>query len=172
MLVNPKEIVETGVLKKLVHGESQIQQCGIDLCIQRLYKVVGSGHIAQDKNYRRIPKYIEVLPHENKTTNELTFEIKPGQAYIFDCQETVAMPEDAMMIIKVRSTLMRMGVRLDTAIYDPGFCGSVGGGLFSISNAVTIAKAVPIGQAIWIKCEAASLYQGNYQNQESQKIEE
>lgn len=77
--------------------------------------------------------------------------------------EKVDLPEDVYMELKLRSSLARRGILMGCGVYDPGFHGDSGCILHNLSNeAITLEAGTRICQAVFYKADAASMYQGKY----------
>lgn len=105
----------------------QTQPNGVELTLARVERFDGRGALAFDNEQRELP-----------ATTELPFDeegwvcLEPG-AYKVRFNETVSVPLDRYAISRPRSSLLRMGVSLPTALWDSGFVGK-GEGLLVVHN--------------------------------------
>lgn len=77
--------------------------------------------------------------------------------------EKIALPDDVYMELKLRSSLARRGILMGCGLYDPGFHGDSGCILHNLSdNKIVLAKGTRICQAVFYEANAASSYQGKY----------
>jgi len=127
MQINPKEIVERGIVK--MSDFAEVQQVGIDLSIKE--KV----------------------------------DIKQGQSVGVEFNETIELPDDVYSTFNIRSSFSRKGVFATTGIYDPGYVGSLGCTLYNLGDSpIRIEKNTRVGQMLFFKADAASSYNGQWQN--------
>ncbi len=105
------------LLEGLVDVEKQIQPNGIDLTLDTVSGFVGPGILAMDNANRRLPG-----------TQQYTFDpdhqvyLSPG-CYEVRFNETINLPNDVMAYTRPRSSLLRSGVALHTAVWDAGYSG-------------------------------------------------
>ena len=77
--------------------------------------------------------------------------------------EIIDLPATVYMELKLRSSLARRGMLMGCGVYDPGFHGDSGCILHNLSNeTITIAAGTRICQAVFYKADAASSYDGKY----------
>lgn len=95
--------------------EIQIQQAGVDLTLDKIFKYKTKGKVDYDNSERKISE-----------TEEIIFEdeiyLKPGP-YKVQLSELIKIPEDCLGICLPRSTLLRCGASIHTAFWDPGYEG-------------------------------------------------
>lgn len=97
--------------------EAQLQPNGIDITLDSVAAYDGPGTLAVDNAARRLPG-----------ARELTFDdagrlhLPPGP-YLVRFNETVNLPADCMAYCRPRSSLLRSGVALHTAVWDAGYAG-------------------------------------------------
>jgi deoxycytidine triphosphate deaminase len=95
------------------------------------------------------------------------FDLEKG-AYFVDLNEITTIPHDAIGILLPRSTLLRNGLDVRTALFDPGYSGQPKVMLVSYRQA-RIEKFARIGQLIILKSDAefSQKYSGRYQGERS-----
>lgn len=77
--------------------------------------------------------------------------------------EKVDLPSTVYMELKLRSSLARRGILMGCGVYDPGFHGDSGCVLHNGSDAtIGLAAGTRICQAVFYKADAASSYEGRY----------
>lgn len=105
------------LLSEMPDRESQIQPNGVDLTLERVSRLRGPGHIGRTNTERVLP-----------ATEDLVFEpdgsiyLPPG-AYQVRFNEVVNLPPALMAYARPRSSLLRCGVALHTAVWDAGYRG-------------------------------------------------
>jgi len=149
---------------KYVEGvqADQIQSNGIDLTIDKLFKIIGSGKIL--KSSVVLPEYMEISPDDNEI-----YSLDNG-VYIFQVKEKIRVPLDAVGFCLVRSSLLRMGTHIGAALWDSGYVG-FSRILLRVDNPLSIERGARIVQLIFIRSEkkAKAGYKGRYQNEQLTK---
>ncbi|TES84917.1 MAG: deoxyuridine 5'-triphosphate nucleotidohydrolase [Dehalococcoidia bacterium] len=112
------------LLKKkppLVEGyidlEEQVQPNGVDLTLREVALLQSSGRITA-RNDQRLVSDLSPLVFDGLGFIDLV----PG-AYIITYNEIVHLPEDIMALGRPRSSLLRCGVTVGTAVWDAGYEG-------------------------------------------------
>ncbi len=149
-----------GVIRQMIDPINQIQLAGIDLTIDRIERFVGEGYLSFENQDRVLPITKPLIPDENNT-----FYLTPG-GYQVRYNESVHIPLDAAGIVLPRSSLMRSGATLHSALWDPGYQG-IGMGLITIHHPIKIQRNARIAQMIFITLSkgAETPYQGMYQGE-------
>lgn len=168
MIVNPKKIIEIGAVTG-IGSDKQIQQNGIDLRIDKLYRVRGSAYLGE--NFKTMPAFDEVNPRYKADQDAWVFDLASGQSYGFDTVEGIKVPENMMALIVTRSTLNRVGARITSGVWDSGFeSANIGGLITSQSIPIFLEKNSRVCQIIFYEADAASLYSGQYQKGNSASV--
>jgi len=121
-----------------------------------------------DNQLRELPDY-EELPWratqvERDTELPESVRLERG-AYLVTYNELVTVPADCAGLILPRSSLMRCGAMLHSALWDPGYRGR-GQGLLTVFSGLRLYRNARIGQFVLISLEtAAELYSGRYQGE-------
>ncbi len=112
------------LLKKkppLVEGyidlEEQVQPNGVDLTLREVALLQSSGRITA-RNDQRLVSDLSPLVFDGLGYIDLV----PG-AYIITYNEVVHLPENIMALGRPRSSLLRCGVTVGTAVWDAGYEG-------------------------------------------------
>lgn len=95
---------------------SQIQPCGVDLAVRTVSRFLTAGAIDFDNSGRVLPER-ETIPWNNSLIS------LPQGAYHVVYNEVVNLSRDVMALAYPRSSLLRCGVTLYTAVWDPGYSG-------------------------------------------------
>ncbi len=137
----------------------QLQPAGVDLTVGEVMVFEEEGELDFTNQRRRLPEH-RSLPWEREK-----LRLTPG-AYLVRYREEVTIPPDAMGIILPRSSLMRMGAVLYSAVWDPGYRGR-GVGLLAVFHPLTLHRGARIGQLILIRLafDPKQLYRGSYQGE-------
>ena len=94
-----------------------MQPNGIDLTLREVFMLQSPGKIGV-KDSQRVVSDLAPLVFDG-----LDFiDLMPG-AYIITYNEIVHLPKNIMALAKPRSSLLRCGVTVDTAVWDAGYSG-------------------------------------------------
>ena len=148
------------VVQNMPDPSSQIQHAGVDLTVEKIERFVDSGFLAINNSDRKLPE-TEML-----TLNETdSFDLQPG-GYIVRYNEMINVPLDAAAITLPRSSLMRCGATLHSALWDPGYQG-YGMALLSVYHRIKIQKDSRIGQIVFFSLAGSVShgYSGAYQGE-------
>jgi dUTP pyrophosphatase len=112
------------LLKKmppLVEGyinlEEQLQPNGIDLTLRDIALLQSSGRITVQNSQRLLPELAPLV------FDGMGFiDLMPG-AYIITYNEIIHLPKNIMALARPRSSLLRCGVNVGTAVWDAGYSG-------------------------------------------------
>jgi len=100
-------------------------------------------------------------------TNKDFMKIKNGEWCNFEYTEQFDM-QDTFGLIRIRSSLARKGFILQSGVFDSGFKGKGGCVLHNFTGKDQVfAAGFRVGQMIVFKGDAASMYDGHYQNSDS-----
>jgi len=108
---------EPPLIEGLVNPEEQIQPNGVDLTLREVAMLQSPGKIAV-ANSQRLVSDVSPLVFDG-----LGFiDLMPG-VYSITYNEIVHMPNDVMALATPRSSLLRCGVTVNTAVWDAGYSG-------------------------------------------------
>jgi dUTP pyrophosphatase len=142
-------------------GDSQFQPAGVDVTLRKVLKFSCAGKIDFDNTERKISETEEIAFEEGWA--EL-----PAGSYKVIFNEYVKIPQDAAAVCFPRSSLLRSGITLECAVWDPGYEGR-SEALLVISNphGARLKKDAKIGQLVFIKLHepARETYQGVYKGE-------
>ncbi len=97
--------------------DSQVQPNGFDLTLREIALPQTPGRIAASDSQRLVSDLAPLV------FDGLGFiEVMPG-AYIITYNEIVHLPNNIMALARPRSSLLRCGVTVDTAVWDAGYSG-------------------------------------------------
>lgn len=105
------------LLDNLVDRAEQIQPNGVDITLERVSRFRGPGVLGRTNADRVLPQ-IEDTPFEP----DGSLYLSPG-AYQVRFNEVVNLPSWLMAYARPRSSLLRSGVALHTAVWDAGYSG-------------------------------------------------
>ncbi|WP_457615331.1 dCTP deaminase [Methanopyrus sp.] len=136
--------------------EDQYQPAGIDLKLDRVFRLEGQGALLEGDD-KRLPEYREVEAEGD------VFELEPNVPYILELAPELEIPEDTAVLFLPRSTLLRSGVSVHTALGDPGFRGKIR--VLTVNHHTVpyrIARGERVVQAVFLRAEGAGRYEGDY----------
>ena len=108
---------EPPLIEGLIDLEQQVQPNGVDLTLREVAMLQSPGKIAV-ANSQRVVSDLAPLVFDG-----LGFiDLMPG-VYIITYNEIVHMPNDIMALATPRSSLLRCGVTVNTAVWDAGYSG-------------------------------------------------
>jgi len=159
-MILPKQRLEEANLIEGLHS-SQLQPAGIDITLKEVYRFKSPGTIDFDNKERKISN-VEPLAFES---DKIT--LQPG-AYKVIFNEYVRIPKTMAALCLPRSSLLRCGVTLECAVWDPGYEGR-SEALLVVRNdhGITFKKNAKIGQMIFVSLSegSKSLYEGVYKGE-------
>ena len=108
---------EPPLIEDYINLEEQVQPNGIDFTLREVSMLQSSGKIAVKDNQRLVS---DVAPLVFDGLNFI--DLIPG-AYIITYNEIVHLPKNVMALASPRSSLLRCGVTINTAVWDDGYSG-------------------------------------------------
>lgn len=96
---------------------AQLQVNGFDMTLRSLRRLTSAGQLALDNSQRVLPEAAE-LPFED----DGWLLLSPG-SYMLVFNEIVNLPLNVMALGRSRSSLLRCGASLHTAVWDAGYHG-------------------------------------------------
>ncbi|RLE60458.1 MAG: deoxyuridine 5'-triphosphate nucleotidohydrolase [Thermoprotei archaeon] len=137
----------------------QIQPAGVDLTVNEIYEFSRRGIISIEG--------VELPQYRLKEFENGRYVLKPG-AYLVRFGEIIKVPSDCVGIFLPRSSLLRMGATIQSALWDPGYEGR-GVGLLIVMNpqGIVLEKGARIAQFILMKMvePPERVYCGSYQRE-------
>jgi len=108
---------EPPLVEGLIDLETQIQPNGIDLTLREIALFQTAGTIAASNRQRQVSVLAPLM------FDGLGFiDLMPG-AYLVTYNEVVHLPTNVMALARPRSSLLRCGVTMHTAVWDAGYSG-------------------------------------------------
>ncbi len=150
------------LVKKIVSVDSgeQKQPAGFDVTVSNI------------QSFPRTRFTLGIEKGENSALTQVPadgsyFDLDPG-AYFVELNEITTIPPDAIGILLPRSTLLRNGLDVRTALFDPGYSGQPKV-MLVCHRPARIQKFSRIGQLIILKSdrEFPSKYSGRYQGEQA-----
>lgn len=144
--------------------DEQLQPNGIDIRVARVERLASRGVLGTGS---REAAQREELPADASGW----WDLEPG-AYVIGYAERVNLPNDVMALARPRSSLLRSGVTVHTAVWDAGYSGA-GEGLMVVANlsGYRLQRGARVLQLVFIRLGRATAegYAGLYQHEGAQR---
>ncbi len=158
-------IEEQQLILDYVDLETQLQPSGFDLSLGEVLEYEGGGSVDFSNKERVIAPGRPLQPDRNGWYN-----LGPG-CYTIVYNEVVRMPLDLAAIARTRSSLLRNGAFVGTAVWDPGYHGR-SSSLLVVHNpgGIRLKKAARVAQLVffWVG-EVQEGYKGVFQKERMKK---
>ncbi|MFH1678545.1 MAG: deoxyuridine 5'-triphosphate nucleotidohydrolase [Candidatus Omnitrophota bacterium] len=168
MLLNRQEIEklikEKGLISDYINLDIQLAPNGFDLTVGSVFEFTGPGALDFSNKERIIPETKEILPEKKERDKFGWWNLKEG-AYKIRSNEVVNLPKDLAAIAFSRSSLLRMGVFAQNAVWDAGFRGK-SEFILVVNNpqGLMLKQNARVIQLLFIRInETSHGYQGIYQ---------
>ena len=149
------------LIEDYINLDEQLQPNGFDFTLREIALPQSSGKIAVDDRERLISDLAPLV------FDGLGFiDLVPG-AYMITYNEVVHLPRDVMALARPRSSLLRCGVTVITAVWDSGYFGR-SHSLLVVYNpqGIRLQKNARIVQLIFLPLTGETEgYQGAYQGE-------
>ena len=153
-------ITKHKLVTELIDAETQVSPNGVELTLHKVFRFKEAGVIDFSNEQRQIPPYEEIPSKDGRYILEL------GN-YLVTYNEIVRIPENAIAIGRPRSSLLRSGVTVESAVWDAGYEGR-GRGLLLVFNphGFVLMQNARLLHLVFIQLlRAAQPYQGAYQGE-------
>lgn len=143
----------------------QVQPNGVDLRLDAVLELVEPGSITRAGTTigERGPLPTVALGAGEEDDPPEGYRLDPG-GYILQYAETVSIPEDHVGFVLPRSSLMRNGAMLNTAVWDAGYTGR-GEGLLQVHHDLTLERGARVAQLVLASADHDGVYDGSYQGE-------
>lgn len=152
---------EPPLVEGYIDLDQQVQANGFDLTLREIALPQTAGRITTSDQQRAVSDLAPLV------YNGLGFiDIMPG-AYIVTFNEIVNLPNNVMALGRPRSSLLRSGVTVNTAVWDAGYCGR-SQSLLVVYNpqGLRLQKNARIVQLIFLQLTGETAgYSGAYQGE-------
>ena len=165
-MLNAKQILDEGLLK-LERTQGKPAQVGYDLTLKAINKV---GSYTDSSTYGRIGKVLKdkteltkYTPYELINLDGATGWLLYQGVYDITFNEGCKLPDNRVAFIKQRSSLYRNGTTINSPVFDPGFETEFMGTIMFVHETIFIEENARVAQIYFHECEAAELYEGQWQ---------
>ena len=141
--------------------EKQLQPNGFDISLRDIAMFQNMGQIGEDNSRRRLPDLAPLVFDQDGF-----MELMPG-SYLITYNEIVHLPKDVMALARPRSSLLRCGVTIGTAVWDAGYSGR-SQSLLVVYNTCgfRVEKNARVAQLVFFQLTSATEgYAGKYQGE-------
>lgn len=141
--------------------EQQLQPNGFDITLRDISMLQTMGQIGADNGQRQLPDLAPLV-----FDSQGFMELMPG-SYIITYNEIVHTPTSLMALARPRSSLLRCGVNIGTAVWDAGYSGR-SQSLMLVYNprGFRLQKDARVAQLIFLPLTTETEgYSGKYQNE-------
>ena len=156
-------LAATPPLVEGIDEHAQLQPNGIDLRVGRVQRLTSPGLLGVTDAVREPAAREEIQPDADGW-----WDLHQG-SYVIGYAETVNLPPDLMAFARPRSTLLRSGVAIHTAVWDAGYSGR-GEGLMSVLNpkGYRLQRGAAVLQLVFLRLGKATTegYRGKYQGED------
>jgi len=155
------------LVEGIINQKVQVQPNGVELTLQRIERLLTDGAIAYD-NHERVLSLSEPLEFDA----DGWIYLKAG-VYKIIFNEIVNIPIDLAAIGRPRSSLLRCGVTIETAVWDAGYSGR-SESLLVVYNqrGFKLKKNARIMQLLFLRLgkPADAGYNGRYQHENKSDV--
>ncbi len=169
--MNSSALLNKGEIKRLIEErnlitgyielETQLQPAGFDLSIAEVYEYLDAGSVDFTNAERRLPR-TRLLEPDGEGWYRL-----PRGCYLIVYNEAVKIPLDIVAIARPRSTLLRCGASIGTAVWDPGYEGR-SSSLLMVHNphGIRLKRNARVAQLLFFRINRVEEgYRGAYQGE-------
>jgi len=164
-MLNVAQILDEGLLR-LEHAKGKPAQVGFDITLKAVQQIGNNGVINKKigkvlKDKTELTTYTPLEPGNLDGVNG--WLLYPG-VYDITFNEGCKIPANRVAFIKQRSSLYRNGAIINSPVFDPGFETEFMGTLMFVHETLFIEQDARVAQIYFHECEAAELYNGQWQN--------
>jgi dUTP pyrophosphatase len=153
----------TPLVEGFVDRDTQIQMDGVDFTLREVARFGSEpGAVDFDNRERRTPETHALEPDASGW-----WHLAPGPYWIV-YNELVTIPPDMFAFARTRSTLLRSGAQIGTALWDSGYSGRSGSLLVVHHPAgIRLKRNARVLQLVFFELDAPAekTYAGRYQNE-------
>ncbi len=161
-----KHLIETRqLITDYIDLDRQLQPSGFDLSLGVLLDFRGGGSVDFSNVEREIPQTMPLEPDEDGW-----YSLKKG-CYTIVYNEVVRIPLDVVALARSRSTMLRNGAAIETAVWDPGYQGRSSSLLVvHNSNGIRLKRDARVAQLVFFRIdEVGKGYEGIFQRERMEK---
>ena len=164
-MLNAQQILDEGLLK-LETTQGKPAQVGYDLTLKSVNQVGGRFGLIDQKIGKVLKDSTELTNYTPFPTIQLdgvSGWLLHSGVYDITFNEGCKLPANRVAFIKQRSSLYRNGAIINIPVFDPGFETENMGTLLYVHETLFIEENARVAQIYFHECEAAELYNGQWQ---------
>lgn len=141
--------------------DKQLQPAGFDISLREVHAFWGAGAVDFDNKERRVAPTRQLIPDAAGW-----YTLTQG-CYMVVYNEAVKIPLDVVALCRARSTVLRNGAAVETAVWDPGYQGR-SSSLLVVHNpsGIRLKQDARVAQLVFYHTdEVEKGYSGVYQNE-------
>lgn len=150
------------LIEDVAEPDRQLQPNGVDVRIDRVFKLTSPALLGSADPLREPAAREEIPPDRDGW-----WDLHQG-SYVIVIKEKVNLPPDLMALARPRSTLLRSGVAIHTAVWDAGYSGR-SEALLAVLNGrgFRVQRGARVMQLVFMRLEqpAREGYRGRYQGE-------
>ncbi len=167
MILSKNEITELmrtdpPLVEGMIDPETQVQVNGCELTVDRVFEFTGMGSIAFENSERVLSECTELRFNDDGCDDWIDL---PAGSYKIVSGEIVHIPKDMIAIARPRSSLLRCGASVETAVWDAGYEGRSECLLIVFNeHGFRLKKGARVVQLLFVRLESGTEgYRGAYQ---------
>jgi dUTP pyrophosphatase len=161
-----RHLIETRqLITDYIDLDRQLQPSGFDLSLGELLDFRGGGSVDFSNVEREIPQTMPLEPDEDGW-----YSLQQG-CYTIVYNEVVRIPLDVVALARSRSTMLRNGAAVETAVWDPGYQGR-SSSLLVVHNphGIRLKRDARVAQLVFFRIEEVGKgYDGIFQRERMEK---
>jgi deoxycytidine triphosphate deaminase len=155
MFINPKEVLDKGIVANLFDAKKQIQQVGIDLTIKYIRKLAVRGKVLKDSSSPA--QTVDVYSQNG------IYKLEKDSCYELTFYESCKIPEGMMATIHARSSVVRSGGIIKSGVYDSGYVSENIGAFLFTTLGMDVEVNSRLAQIVFFAGSNCSMYDGQFQ---------
>ena len=157
-----RQLIEDGrLITDYINLDRQLQPTGFDLSLSKVLAYEDGGSVDFSNVERVIPKTTPLEPDEDGW-----YSLQQG-CYVIVYNEVVRIPLDIVALARSRSTVLRNGAAVETAVWDPGYQGR-SSSLLVVHNphGIRLKRDARVAQLVFFRIEEVGKgYDGIFQRE-------
>ena len=157
-----RQLIEDGqLITDYIDLDRQLQPTGFDLSLSEVLAYADGGSVDFSNVERVIPKTTPLEPDEDGW-----YSLRQG-CYVIVYNEVVRIPLDIVALARSRSTVLRNGAAVETAVWDPGYQGR-SSSLLVVHNphGIRLKRDARVAQLVFFRIEEVGKgYDGIFQRE-------
>ena len=153
---------QPSLVEGLIDRSAQLQPNGIDLTLNSIRRFCTEGHIGFDNTERKLPSY------ESVDFDTAGWAHLDQGSYIVTFNEKINMPDNLIALARPRSSILRSGASIESAVWDAGYSGRSESLLVVFNKSgLKLSKNARIVQLVFIQLDqpTSEPYSGAYQGE-------